>query len=328
MTDDTTDDTTHDTADLRTAPGPGRRALLTLGAGTMLAAALSRGGRAYAAAPGGGARSGALLERLYEQLGELEREHSARLGVFARDMATGRTLRYRADERFPICSVFKTLAAAAVLRDLDRDGEFLARRIRYTEQYVTDSGYGPVTGRAENLAAGMTVAQLCAAAVSDSDNAAGNLLLRELGGPTAITGFCRSVGDGRTRLDRWEPDLNSAEPWRATDTTSPRAIGKTYGRLILGDVLPPRDRTRLTNWLIANTTNTARFRTGLPADWILADKTGGGSSYGVANDVGVVWPPDRSPIVMAVLTTTHAPAGPSDSPLVARTAELLAAALT
>ncbi|MFJ8507203.1 class A beta-lactamase [Streptomyces avermitilis] len=321
-------DTTDDTTDLRTAPGPGRRALLTLGAGTMLAAALSRGGRAYAAAPGGGARSGALLERLYEQLGELEREHSARLGVFARDMATGRTLRYRADERFPICSVFKTLAAAAVLRDLDRDGEFLARRIRYTEQYVTDSGYGPVTGRAENLAAGMTVAHLCAAAVSDSDNAAGNLLLRELGGPTAITGFCRSVGDGRTRLDRWEPDLNSAEPWRATDTTSPRAIGKTYGRLILGDVLPPRDRTRLTNWLIANTTNTARFRTGLPADWILADKTGGGSSYGVANDVGVVWPPDRSPIVMAVLTTTHAPAGPSDSPLVARTAELLAAALT
>ncbi|GAA5707120.1 beta-lactamase [Streptomyces avermitilis] len=325
MTDDMAGDTAGDTT--WTAPGPGRRAVLTLGAGTMLAAALSRGGRAYAATPGGGA-SGARSERLYGRLRELEREHSARLGVFARDMATGRTLLYRADERFPVCSVFKTLAAAAVLRDLDHDGEFLARRIRYTEQYVKDSGYGPVTGRAENLAAGMTVAELCAAAVSDSDNAAGNLLLRELGGPTAITGFCRSIGDGRTRLDRWEPDLNSAEPWRDTDTTSPRAIGKTYARLILGDVLPPQDRTRLTNWLIANTTNTARFRAGLPADWILADKTGGGNSYGVANDVGVVWPPNRSPIVMTVLTTKHAAAGPSDSPLVARTAELLAAELT
>jgi beta-lactamase class A len=174
----------------------------------------------------------------------------------------------------------------------------------------------------------MTVEQLCAAAVSHSDNLAGNLLLRELGGPTAITRFCRSIGDGRTRLDRWEPDLNSAEPWRTTDITSPRAIGTTYARLLLGDVLPPRDRQRLTGWLLANTTNTARFRAGLPADWVLADKTGGGNRYGVANDVGVVRPPDGSPIVMAVLTTTLAAAGPSDNVLVQRTAELLAGALT
>ncbi|MFD0277630.1 class A beta-lactamase [Kitasatospora sp. NPDC127111] len=300
---------------------PSRRSVLAAGAGAVLAGGLLTGGRAHAAAAGdaGPARRLADLER---QLADLEQEHAARLGVYGRNTATGRTVVYRADERFPLCSVFKPLAVAAVLRDLDRDGEFLAERIHYTADDVEASTYGPVTGLEKNIANGMTVEELCAAAVSQSDNAAANLILRELGGPTAVTRFCRSIGDGRTRLDRWEPALNSAEPWRTTDTTSPRAIAGTYARLLLGDVLPPRDRERLTGWMLANTTNLARFREGLPG-WILADKTGGASSYGVANDVGVVRKPDGPPIVLAVLTTTHAATGPSDNKLVARTAALV-----
>jgi beta-lactamase class A len=297
---------------------PSRRTALALGAGAALAVTVPTA--AHAAAPGG--------ETLAGQLGDLEREYSARLGVFAHDTATGRTVAYRADERFPMCSVFKMLTAAAVLRDLDRDGEFLARRIRYTKEYVTAAGYAPITSTDENVANGMTVEELCSAAVSQSDNGAANLLLRELGGPTAITRFCRSTGDRITRLDRWEPELNSAEPWRKTDTTSPRAIGQTGARLVIGRALPAEDRERLTGWLIANTTNTERFRAGLPSDWILADKTGGGSQYGVANDVGVVWPPGRPPLVLSVLSTKHAAEGPTENSLVARAAALVAAELT
>ncbi len=92
--------------------------------------------------------------------------------------------------------------------------------------------------------------------------------------------------------------------------------------------LPDADRELLTDWLIANTTNVERFRAGLPADWTLADKTGGGSQYGVADDVGVVWPSLRPPLVLSVLTTKHAPEGPSDNPLVAKVAGLAAKALT
>ncbi|MFE9634703.1 class A beta-lactamase [Streptomyces sp. NPDC006463] len=296
---------------------PTRRAVLTVGAGAALAG-MTLSGTAFAAGSG--------REKIVRQLRILEREHSARLGVFARNTATGQTVLYRADERFPMCSVFKTLAVAAVLRDLDQDGEYLAKRIHYTEQDVTDSGYGPVTGLPENLAHGMTVSQLCAATICKSDNAAANLLLRELGGPRAVTRFCRSVGDGTTRLDRWEPALNSAEPDRLTDTTSPRAIGETYQRLALGDALAPRDRELLMGWLLANTTSTERFRAGLPADWALADKTGGGK-YGTNNDAGITWPPQGAPIVMAVLTTKSQPDAAADNPLVARTAELLAGAL-
>ncbi|WP_327728286.1 class A beta-lactamase [Streptomyces sp. NBC_00487] len=307
-----------------TGSRPRRRTVLGLGGLSGLGALGALGtlgtGTAHASAPGDA--------ELSRQLGELEREYAARLGIFAHDTATGRTVAYRADERFPICSVFKTLAAGAVLRDRDHDGEYLARRIHYTKEYVTAAGYSPVTNTAENVAAGLTVGELCAATVSHSDNGAANLLLRELGGPTAITRFCRSLGDRTTRLDRWEPELNSAEPWRRTDTTTPRAIGETYARLLLGRALPDDDRELLTDWLIANTTNVQRFRAGLPADWTLADKTGGGAPYGVANDVGVVWPPDRPPLVLSVLSTKHDPAGPTDNPLVARAAGLVARTLT
>ncbi|MFB7497032.1 class A beta-lactamase [Streptomyces sp. NPDC056161] len=301
-----------------------RRAALALGVGAGLAAAVPA--TASAAESGTSPRRKSGQEEVLRQLADLERNHSARLGVFARNTATGRTVLYRADELFPICSTAKTPAVAAVLRDLDRDGEFLARRIRYTEQDTTDSGYAPVTGLPENLANGMTVSALCAAAIDYSDNAAMNLLLRELGGPTAVTRFCRSIGDRTTRLDRFEPELNSAEPWRVTDTSSPHAIGETNARLVLGDALDRADRERLTDWMLANTTSGQRFRKGLPADWTLADKTGTGE-YGTTNDVGIAWTPKRQPVVLAVLSTQPEADAVADEPLVAETAALLAAAL-
>lgn len=301
-----------------------RRAILTtataLGvtalAGTASAAPRPASGTEHAAGPADG------------RFTALERKHGARLGVYAHDLGTGRTVRHRADERFPMCSTFKTLAVAAVLRDLDKDGEFLARRVHYTQADIDRAGGAPVTGKPENLAHGMTVAELCGAAISYSDNTAANLLMERLGDPTAVTRFVRSTGDRTTRLDRWEPELNSAEPGRVTDTSTPRALGRTYARLVLGDALAPADRDRLTKWLLANTTSGERFRAALPADWVLGDKTGTGR-YGTANDVGIAWTPDGSPVILSVLSTK--PDGgkdaEGDSPLVKRAAELIVESL-
>ncbi|WP_411147086.1 class A beta-lactamase [Streptomyces sp. A30] len=289
-----------------------RRTLLA--AGTATAAALLTSTPAHATGdPGVTAR----LRRLGEQ-------HGARLGVFAHNLATKRSVRHRADELFPMCSLFKTLASAAVLRDLDRNGEFLARRIHYTEADLPAAGSDKTR---EHLAEGMTVAELAEVAITFSDNGAGNLLLRELGGPTAITRFCRSLGDPVTRLDRWETDLNSAEPWRITDTTSPYAIGRTYGRLVLGDALNRKDRALLTHWLLNNTTSGKRFRAGLPTTWTIADKTGSGS-YGTTNNVGIAWTDTGAPVVLSVLSTKPDQDAAWDDALVAETAALLAEALS
>ncbi|MER6911100.1 class A beta-lactamase [Streptomyces sp. NPDC000594] len=306
-------------ADHADGPHPRRRTLLTAGAVTSLAAAVTLSGGGTAHAAGDRATPGDLRGRLRA----LERKHSARVGVYGHNLATGRKVGYREDRLFPMCSLFKSLAAAAVLRDLDHDGTVLAKRIRYTKDDLLV--HSPKT--CENLATGMTVEELCDATVRYSDNAAGNLLLRELGGPTAITDFCRDIGDRVTRLDRWETALNSAEPWREEDTTSARAIGRSYGRLILGTALERADRERLTDWMLRNTTSGNRFRAGLPKDWLIADKTGGGS-YGTNNNAGIAWTPDGAPLVLAVLTTKpDQPTATPDDPLVRDAAEALGESL-
>ncbi|WP_425435646.1 class A beta-lactamase [Lentzea kentuckyensis] len=286
--------------------------MLALGAGAALAVAVPATAQA---AP------------LTGKLRELERQHNARLGVFATDTGTGRTVLHRADELFPMCSTFKTLVAAAILRR-DHDGTLLSKVIHYTMDDCIKSGYAKITEQPQNLANGMTVSALCEATITFSDNCAANLLLRELGGPTAITRFSRSIGDPVTRLDRWEPELNSAEPGRTTDTTSPRAIGQSYARLTLGHALNRADADQLTKWLLANTTGDHRIRAGLPAAWRWGDKTGTGQ-YSTTNDVGIAFPPGRAPIVIAVLSTKKdAPTGGADEPLVVKTAELVAASFS
>lgn len=292
-----------------------RRALLALGAGSALAAV---GCASAQAEP---------TTSPVPELRALERKHGARLGVYAHNTATGRTVRYRAGELFPLCSTHKVLSVAALLHQLD--GPALNRTVHYTKADCDDSGYAPVTGKAANLAHGMTVAELCAAALAQSDNCASNLLVKAVGGPRAVTRFVRSTGDRTTRLDRWEPELNSAEPGRLTDTTSPAALGRTYARLVLGHALhDPADRHRLTTWMRADATNTARFRAGLPHSWDLADKTGTGD-YGTANNAGIAWTPHGTPLVLSVLTTkprAGKDAKPDDA-LVAAAAKVLASAL-
>ncbi|MFJ4691600.1 class A beta-lactamase [Streptomyces sp. NPDC088766] len=289
-----------------------RRTLLTT-AGALTAASLLGAGPAQAADGAGPVTA---------RLRALEEAHGARLGVFAYNVRTRRSVRHRAGERFPVCSLFKVLAVAAVLRDLDRDGEVLARRIHFTDDDVVDNS--PVTEG--HVADGMTVAELCDAAIRRSDNTAANLLLRELGGPAAVTRFARSIGDRATRLDRWEPELNSAEPWRVTDTTTPYAIGCSYARLVLGDALATGDRQRLTDWMLANRTSDNRFRAGLPPTWTLADKTGGGW-YGANNDAGIAWTPDGVPVVLVVQVTMADREAAYDHDLIVETARLLAATL-
>ncbi|WP_228102997.1 class A beta-lactamase [Nocardia seriolae] len=168
---------------------------------------------------------------------------------------------------------------------------------------------------------GMTVSELCDAAITRSDNTAGNALLKLLGGPEALTAFTRTLGDQVTRLDRWEPDLNTDIPGDERDTTTPAALAADYRALVLGDALPAPERRQLTDWLLANKTGDARIRAGLPGDWRTGDKTGSGD-YGTANDAAITWPADGgSPVVIVVLSSKPDAAATADNPLVAAVAK-------
>lgn len=231
---------------------------------------------------------------------ELERRFGLRLGVAALDTGSGRRVSFRAGERFAMCSTFKTLAVAALLARLSVTE--LDDRVLYSEGDLLE--YAPVTR--QQLAQGMTLKELCDAAIRFSDNTAANLILRRLGGPAAVTAFLRSLGDGVTRLDRTEPALNSAVPGELLDTTTPQALLASYREVALGSVLPPERRALLVDWLRRNTTSAlpkpSRVRAAVPASWVVGDKTGSGS-FGVANDAAVLWPPRRAPVVLVVLTS-------------------------
>ncbi|MEV0463713.1 class A beta-lactamase [Nocardia tengchongensis] len=248
-----------------------------------------------------------------DALRNLEQQHGARAGVFVIDTGTGRTVGYRQDERFTFNSTFKGLACGALLRAHPLQTGFFDQVIHFTADKLVSAS--PVTST--RVDTGMTVTELCDAAITRSDNTAGNQILELLGGPQALNDFLRGLGDQTTHMDRWEPDINTDIPGDDRDTSTPAALAEDYRRLVLGDVLAQPERTQLTAWLLANTTGDARICAGLPADWKTGDKTGSGD-YGTANDVAVTWPAGgAAPLVIVVLTVKPDKAAEYDNPLVA-----------
>ncbi|MEO7723567.1 MAG: serine hydrolase [Chthoniobacterales bacterium] len=138
-----------------------------------------------------GADQSAANEEAVKRIRAIEARVGGRLGVAAVDSGSNRRLEHRADERFPMCSTFKFLAAAAVLHRVDEKKEHLAHFIPYTRADLLE--YAPVT-RQHVDEGGMSLGDLCAAAVELSDNTAGNLLVRAIGGPQAFTRYARSLG--------------------------------------------------------------------------------------------------------------------------------------
>jgi beta-lactamase class A len=232
----------------------------------------------------------------------LKKKSGGRLGVAALDTGSGRRLAYRAGERFPMCSTFKLPLVGFVLHRIDTRKETPGRRLAYTERlFPPGEFYAPVT-RANLREGGMTVESLCAAAIEWSDNGAANLLMESCGGAPAVTAYVRTLGDPVTRLDRVEPALNTAIPGDPRDTTAPAAMLRDLQRLTLGDGLTPASRESLIAWLKGCRTAAARIPAGLPKGWISGDKTGTGANN-TANDVAIVWPAAKAPILIAAYYT-------------------------
>ncbi|MEF3114171.1 class A beta-lactamase [Streptomyces chrestomyceticus] len=297
-----------------------RRALLGAAAFVPLAGCTSGGA---AASPTGPASPSVTSDgQRHRRLSELEREYGARLGVYALATGTGATVAHRADERFAFCSTFKGLAAAAVLHG--NPLSHLDTVVTYTEDDLLK--HSPITGK--HVSKGMSIRRLCDAAVRYSDGTAGNLLLRDLGGPGKLTAFARGLGDPVTRMDRIEPAITEATPGDPRDTTSPRAFGTDYRKLVLGTVLPADKRGFLRDLLLRNTTGAQRIRAGVPEGWVVADKTGTGD-YGTLNDIAVAWPTGSAPpLVISIMSSKPAKDAAYDQRLLARAAEYVVATLT
>jgi beta-lactamase class A len=234
-----------------------------------------------------------------------ERKTKGRVGLYAENLQTGKKLTWRAAERFVMCSTFKASLAACVLSRVDMGQEHLERLVPYGEKDLLE--YAPVARAKDNLARGaLSVEAMCRGAVEQSDNTCANLLLAAVGGPAAVTNFWRTTGDGTSRLDASEPELNRSLPGDPRNTTTPAAMAANLKHLVLGEVLMPPSRERLTTWMLACETGANRLRSGLPKGWSVADKTGN-NGKDAAGDIAVAWIRANQPVLICAYTQGGAP---------------------
>jgi beta-lactamase class A len=248
----------------------------------------------------------------------LEKKYKCRLGVYA--TGNGAIVAYRADERFAFCSTYKGLAVAALLAR--HPLSYLDKTVRIERAAV--NSISPITQR--HIGATMPIRELCDAAIRYSDGTAANLLVRDLGGTAALTAYLRSLGDQVSRMDQYEPQLNRNPRDDPRDTTTPRAIATDYQRLVVADALPRDKRALLTDWLKRITTGAQGIRAGVPKGWVVADKTGSGD-YGRANDAGIAWTPEGSPMTIAIMSDRDGYSTEPDRTAIAAVARYVVSAL-
>ncbi|WP_270343987.1 class A beta-lactamase [Bacillus mobilis] len=226
---------------------------------------------------------------------KLEKEYDAKLGIYALDTGTNQTVTYRSDERFAYASTHKALAVGALLQK--KSIEDLDQKIKYTSKDLVN--YNPITEKYVDT--GMTLKELADASIRYSDNTAQNLILKQLGGPSEFKKSLREIGDSITNPERFEPELNEVQPGDTRDTSTPMALATSLQTYALSDIFPIEKRNFLIDLMKRNTTGDNLIRAGVPEEWEVADKTGSGS-YGTRNDIAIIWPPNKKPIVLAVLS--------------------------
>ncbi|MEG7843232.1 class A beta-lactamase Bla1 [Bacillus mobilis] len=256
----------------------------------------------------------------YKDFSQLEKKFDARLGVYAIDTGTNQTISYRSNERFAFASTYKALAAGVLLQK--NSTEKLNEVVTYTKEDLVD--YSPVTEK--HVDTGMTLGEIAEAAVRYSDNTAGNILFHKIGGPKGYEKALRQIGDRVTKSDRLETELNEAIPGDKRDTSTAKAIATNLKDFTVGNALPDQKRNILTDWMRGNATGDKLIRAGVPKDWIVGDKSGAGS-YGTRNDIAIVWPPNRAPIIIAILSSKDEKEATYDNQLIAEAAEVVINAL-
>ena len=247
---------------------------------------------------------------------QLERDYSAKLGVYALDTETNKEVLYRSDDRFLYCSTSKALLAGIVLQQNSLDQ--LKQVVRYSSDDILS--YAPVTK--EHVEQGMTLEEICIAALRFSDNTAANLLFNHIGGPTGFKSALNKLGDNITEPVRLEPHLNEVIPGDNSDTSTPRQLAIDLQAYTTGNVLTEDKRKMLIEWMTGNATGKKMIRAGAPADWIVADKSGSGS-YGTRNDIAIVIPPNRKPIIIAILSTHAEKEAKYNDQLIAQAAKIV-----
>ncbi|MEC6906336.1 class A beta-lactamase [Photobacterium piscicola] len=232
---------------------------------------------------------------LEQYLRDTEQQIQGQIGVAVIDTQNNMQWNFNGSERFPMMSVFKTLACANVLYDVQQNKLSLTQKIDVTKAGLIN--WNPIT---QNFVGGqMSLQSVCGAAMLMSDNYAANLALELIGGPQGLTTFLRTIGDNSTRLDHFEPKLNYVEKGAENDTTTPIAMMNTVKKLLIGNVLNAENKAQLQLWMTNNMVSDGLARAVLPQGWNIADRSGGGVN-GSRTLTVMVWNKYHQPVFIGI----------------------------
>lgn len=249
--------------------------------------------------------------------GALEAKYNAKIGVYVLDTNDNSEIAYNADERFAYCSTHKFLSVGALLQQ--KTLEELGERRTYSEKEILP--YSAITKA--HVRSGLTLAEICEATFRASDKTAANLVIEELGGIDAFRDSLRAIGDDVTEPARLELDLNIFSPDSLDDTSTPRQLAKDLQMYLLGDLLSDDKKALLASWMSDNAITDDFIKAGVPKNWKVLDKNGTGINYGTCNDIAVIFPPNKKPIVVAIMTRRNEAGARFDSALVADVARMI-----
>jgi beta-lactamase class A len=244
----------------------------------------------------------------------LEEEYDAKLGIYALDTGTNQIVSYRAEDRFAYASTHKVLSVGVLLQQNDINK--LEEGILIEEDDLVN--YNPITEK--HVGEQMTWREISDASIRYSDNAAANHILEQIGGPEGFKKALRDMGDDVTNPERIEPYLNQVKPGETRDTSTPRALATSLLSFTIGDALTKEKQDLLVDWLKRNTTGDNLIRAGVPKGWEVGDKSGS-ASYGTRNDIGIIWPPNEDPIILAVLSSKDEEDAEANDELIAKATE-------
>jgi beta-lactamase class A len=244
---------------------------------------------------------------LRQEIAQLARASSGKVGVSIRLLETSDTVSYHDRQPYVLQSVFKLAIAMAVLHEVDRGKLQLEQSLFITKADLPET-YSPLRDKYPEGNVHVTIRQLLTYMVTVSDNDACDILLKQLGGPRKLTAYVHHLGVKKMVVKASEAQMAAAWQVQYTNWSYPLAQLELLNRVYQQTALSPTSNALLWQLLLDTSVGAKRLKGLLPAGTAVAHRTGTsatnaqGLSPGT-NDVGIIMLPNGQHLAIAVFVT-------------------------
>lgn len=231
---------------------------------------------------------------MVESLDKVSRSYRGRVGIYIKDLETGKTWLYNADKLFPSASLIKVPIMAAVFEKIKLGDLTLDTQIKLT-RHERVGGSGSLKWVRDGTS--LSVMEIIYKMITESDNTATRMLIDYVSMPY-LDGAFKNLGLVHTNITPEGMSLSSGRVLRENYTT-PREMASLLERIYAGQLVSKESSEFMLD-VLKHTKSRSRLRKGLPLGWEIGHKTG--LLRKSCHDVGIVFSP-RGDYVIAVLTS-------------------------